>query len=157
MTPSFKFAEKPLADIKADLRVALMWQEAPLAGSARELDGLTAGALGKLLKAGTVKGSEGETFLYPLPGNKGFVLLLGLGKQADAKLNTVRAAGGHIVQAAQKGHFKSVAVTVPDFATTATLDQDDLALFCQALTEGVVLRDYEFEDLKKSKDPVWHL
>ncbi|MEO7995441.1 MAG: leucyl aminopeptidase, partial [bacterium] len=135
-------------------------EDAPLSGCAKELDKLVGGALGRLKRAGTFAGKEGEIFLFPTPtGSKAkFIAILGLGKQSDMKLNTIRNSGGCLVACAAKNRLTKIAIPVVDFDHTGAHDPDNLAQCALALTEGILLRDYEFADYKTfTKDTIVHL
>lgn len=159
MAPDIKCLEKELADHRGEVSIALVWQDAGLAPSAKALDKAGGNALSKLIKGGLFLGKEGEFLLVPMGGasKAKFVLLLGLGNQTDARLNTLRNAGGYVAQAAQRHRLKKAAMAITDFHFTGAYDEDDLFQCAQAFVEGVLLRDYEFASYHTAKDPAWHL
>jgi len=159
MSPLIKCVDKTLADSRADVAVGFVWQDAGLAPTTKKLDTAAGAGASKLFKNGTFLGKEGESLLLPLgrDAKAKYLLLLGLGKQSDAKLNTIRNAGGNLIQAATRYRFTKASLQLTDFHFTGASDQDDLAQSAQAFVEGILLRDYEFADYKTDKEAVHHM
>lgn len=110
------------------------------------LDEATGGQLASALRSGDFRGRPGETLrLYPTGGvGAGKIVLVGLGEEAGVDAEALRRAAGTSLQAAPRAG--SLALAAP---ATRRLRPDAVA---RALTEGLVLAGYRFDDFKE-EDP----
>ena len=107
-----------------------------------KIDRLLGGAIRDLLKSGEFAGKPNQTVVLhsqgKLPSKR--VLLLGLGRRTDAKLDSVRQAMGTAVKRIRQAGARSFVTplhgrSIPDVSTL------ELA---QAMTEGALLGTYQF-------------
>ncbi len=109
------------------------------------LDGASGGAslkqaAGRLVKEGRFKGKLRETFLLPLDSK--WFLLVGLGKKKDLTLDHLRHAAATGVLCAVGAGMEALSVALP----AAFSDKPEVA--AQAITEGMVLGGYRFQECK---------
>ncbi|MGQ0811446.1 MAG: leucyl aminopeptidase [Nitrospiraceae bacterium] len=100
------------------------------------------GALRDLLRSGEFEGKPNETVLFhtqgKIPAKR--VLLFGLGKKSDLRLETIRQAMGYVVKRVKQARAASFATVVPNVA----LRGSSVAELAQALVEGAMLGSYQF-------------
>jgi leucyl aminopeptidase len=125
-------ADKPLAEVEADLAVVLLFQGEDLPDELGAAPG-AADAKGGYRKA---------TVLYP--ERPGRVAVVGLGKREDFEPERARVAAALAAKRAGALKATSIAIKVPDTGG----DQPEVAA---ALVEGAILAGYRF-DRFKSKD-----
>ncbi len=134
------------AKFKGDLlAISLLEDTKQLTAEYRELDRSLNSALTQLLKLGDFKAKPNETtILYPT-GKSGCprILVVGLGKRKDLKLNILRqAAGTAFRQAAKLGAARcGLALHLP--AAPEKLDPEQIA---QVITEGAIFGSYNYKD-----------
>jgi len=109
------------------------------------LDGASGGAglkqaVDRLVKEGRFKGKLHETFLLPLDAK--WFLLVGLGKKKDLTLDHLRHAAATGVTRAVGAGMEALGVSLP----VAFGDKPEIA--AQAITEGMVLGGYRFQECK---------
>lgn len=118
----------------ADVLVLSFWEgafEAPLA------------SLQSILKSGDFKGKNGETlFAYAAGEKETRILLLGLGKEDGATVESLRRAYAQAVRSMQQVKARSVNLMLPK---CARLSHEDMML---GSGEGVLLSNYAFNHLK---------
>src|SRR5690349_17941951 len=105
-------------------------------------DRLLGGALRDLLKSGEFTGKLNQTVVFhsqgKLPAKR--VVLLGLGRRTDAKLDSVRQAMGTAVKRIRQAGARSF---LTQLHGRSIPDASDLEL-AQAMTEGALLGTYQF-------------
>jgi leucyl aminopeptidase len=109
---------------------------------AAAVDRALQGAIRDLLKTGEFQGKSNQTVLLHTQG-KIFakrVLLVGLGKKKEAKLDSVRQAMGTAVKRIRQAGARSFSTVLHGRSIP---DTSDLEL-AQAMTEGVILGGYQF-------------
>ena len=103
--------------------------------------------ISKRLKAGDFSGKALSTLvLFLHPGGPERVILVGLGKKADCKYETLRAAAAKGVRTARAHKLESAAMLLPP------AEDDALAETAEGAALGAALGLYNFEELKSS-DP----
>jgi leucyl aminopeptidase len=119
-------------------------------GGTGAVDKALDGAISQLIAEGEIKGKRSELTLIhtlgKLPSPR--VIVAGLGKQADFKLDTVRDITGTALRRARAAGATSVA-TIVHGAGIAGLEPEACA---QAIAEGAVMGLYRFERLKKQDE-----
>ena len=140
-TPTFTFSKDAPGAVRADVLVLPIF-EGPEAGpGVREIRGI---ALLALYAAAGLEGKRGESLLVPNTGLEELaasaVLLLGVGKRADASADACRRAIGRV--ASQLAKRASVATTLPQVAARAFEDA------VGGTVEGLLLGAYRFDRYK---------
>jgi len=97
--------------------------------------------INRVLSEGDFKGKANSTMTL-LGTDGGKAMLVGLGKEADATVHTYRDAGASAVAARKKVHGSEFSV---NFST-----KDTAAI--AAFAEGMMLRDYEYNEYKSKDD-----
>jgi leucyl aminopeptidase len=116
--------------------------ETALQEEAAAIDRALQGAIRDLLKSGEFQGKSNQTVLLHTQG-KMFakrVLLVGLGKKKDAKLDSIRQAMGTAIKRIRQAGARSCATVMHGRSIP---DTSDLEL-AQAMTEGALLGGYQF-------------
>jgi leucyl aminopeptidase len=85
------------------------------------------------------EGKQGQTYCFD--DGRRHVLVIGLGKKEDFRLDNLRQAGGLCTKYARK---------LKEMEFSVILDRDDKA--AQAVTEGALLSAYAFDELKQKED-----
>ncbi len=125
------FDDRPATDVV----VVPFWQDKKPVPAAALKD--LAASVAPVLDAGDFHAKEGEVLtIYGDQGKR--VMLLGLGKKAACKDETVRRAFAAVVKAARAKKCKSLAVLVHDKKK------------CAPIAEGILLTNYTFDRYKKS-------
>jgi len=139
--PEFGFATTSAAQSSAAALILPVFQ-GPEAGPGVDEVGKALGVdLVATLRDNNMKGKLGETLSVPTLGRleARTVLLVGLGKRADVKPDTLRRAAGRAARGARR--FESVATTLARAARPA-------AEAVQAVVEGLLLGSYRFDRFK---------
>lgn len=112
-------------------------------------------AISQLIAEGEIKGKRAELTLIHTLGKMPSprVIVAGLGKQSDFKLDTVRDVTGTALRRARATGATSVA-TIVHGAGIAGLQPEACA---QAIAEGAVMGLYRFERLKKPEEDARHV
>ncbi len=142
-----KVLNTDLAQIKDEaVAVTFFEGEKVLKGKGKLLDSLLSSGISNLMKAGDFTGKAGQVaVLYPQNGYATKrVFLIGLGKKDKFDLDKIRTAGGRAVQKAKELKLKRFAFIYPDNVPGRFQTQD----VAQALTEGVILANYEMAKYK---------
>jgi leucyl aminopeptidase len=125
--------------------------EDALTAGAAAVDKALGGQLNYLITEEKFEGKVGQTvYLHTfgkIPAKK--VILVGLGKRSDAKLDTVRRAAG---SAAKKARELKVASLATDL-DHADPDHIEAPMAAQAVVEGIVLANYRFNKYKREDKP----
>ena len=107
-----------------------------------KIDRLLGGAVRELLKSGEFQGKLNQTVVLhsqgKLPAKR--IVLLGLGRRADAKLDSIRQAMGTAVKRIRQAGARSFLTPLHGRSIP---DASDLEL-AQAMTEGALLGTYQF-------------
>lgn len=116
--------------------------ESTLQEEAAAVDRALQGAIRDLLKSGEFQGKSNQTVLLHTQGQifAKRVLLVGLGKKKDAKLDSVRQAMGTAVKRIRQAGARSFTTVVHGRSIP---DTSNLEL-AQAMTEGAILGGYQF-------------
>lgn len=112
------------------------------AHEAAAIDAQLGGQLSKLIKRGEFEGKLGEGLLVHTQGRTkaARLLLTGLGKEKDLRLDAFRQALGSAVKRVRQAKVTSFTVVMPDTIPHETSVQD----VAQALVEGAILGNYQF-------------
>ena len=94
--------------------------------------------INRVLEDGDFKGKASASMTL-MGTDAGKVMLIGLGKKAKADTHTYREAGATVVASLKKMHGNEITVLFHDAVV------DNMAAFC----EGMMLRDYSYNDFKK--------
>jgi len=119
----------------------------PLAG----LDGALAGAVGRALSSGDMRGRAGdEVVLYGAGTGPARVILLGVGTAGKVDAEGIRRMAGRAVRAAEKLRLASVSILLDGLDAVAAEQR------AQAAAEGAGLATWRFDELKSedAEDPV---
>ena len=116
--------------------------EATLKQETAAVDTALSGGLKELWKSGEFEGKANELALVHTHGRVPAkrVLLVGLGKRADLKLDSFRQAMGHVAKRVRQAKATSFAVALP----AATVRGASLVDLTQAMVEGAILGGYQF-------------
>ena len=148
---NFEFSMNPLNKISSDVIVVFAFQEekkeqgiVPL-GSFSEVDKILKGKISKAAELLKFKAKRGESFNFIPEGEilAPFIVVLGLGKKSEFKVDDLRRAMGLLASKINK-KAKSIALEVPseDEITTS------LGLSSRLIAEGLMLGNYEFVKYK---------
>jgi len=116
--------------------------ESGFAGEADAVDARLGGQLAELIERGEFEGKLGEALMLHTQGKVKAkrLLLTGLGKEKDLRLDAFRQALGTAVKRVRQAKVRSFAVAMP-----GTIPEEIPVLdVVQALVEGVVLGNYQF-------------
>lgn len=141
-----KFESLPkLAGRKSvDVLVLPFWEDSKAAQPAATLPADVSKEISGPINLHDFSGKDGEVFfLYGehLPAKR--IALLGLGKSTKVTVESLRQAYAHLVKACRKHKITEVALVVPD-VPPATREGT-----LRGVTEGLLLANYVFEDLKR--------
>lgn len=116
--------------------------DGPLKQEAAAVDKLLAGGLSELLKSGEFEGKANELVLVHTQGRSRAkrVLLVGLGKRKDLKVDSFRQAMGHAAKRVRQAKATSFSVALPAAAVRGA----SLVDLAQAMVEGAILGSYQF-------------
>jgi leucyl aminopeptidase len=142
----FHCSEKRVGEAAADAVALLVWKDAPLKGTSA-----LHRALAKHSRADGFQGKAGETFLYHAPEGSASprYLLVGMGPENRAGLESLRVAAAALARQAARLKCRRLAVAAPHGGPLRGSPPDALA---QALAEGVLLGAYRF-DRYRTEDP----
>lgn len=144
MYNAIQLAKKPGKSV--DTTVCLVFKNPSIHADDAALDDALNNELTAATKRTECSGGNGNiTFVY---ANDQRVALLGLGEADDLDAQTLRVAGYQLVKALCRVGAKAAHVSV----NAAVSDQISNETFGQALTEGVVLGSFKFDEFK-SADP----
>ncbi len=124
--------------------------EVGLHDEAATVDRSLKGLLRDLLKSGEFEGKNGQTVLLhthgKIPAKR--VLLVGLGRKKDAKLDTVRQAMGTVAKRVRQAGARSFTTPLHGRAMAGTTG----LLLAQAMVEGTILGGYQFTAYRSDRD-----
>jgi leucyl aminopeptidase len=141
--PEFRFATTSAAEATADALILPVFQGPEAGPGVAEVGGALGVDLVDVYRENTLRGKLGETLAVPTLGRLGVrsVLLVGLGKRAEVRPDTLRRAAGRAARRAVR--FESVATTLAKAARPP-------AEAVQAVVEGLLLGSYRFDRFKSS-------
>ncbi len=124
--------------------------EPDLAADVKGVDAALGGVIADVLAGGSFVGKAGSQMSMPTGGRIGakWLVLLGLGKAKDFKLENWRQMAGRVVSSAKDLKLKTAGTALPD---PHRLEAGAQALG-QALAEGALLGSYTYEAYKTEKD-----
>jgi leucyl aminopeptidase len=137
---------KPFATLEADALVTYAFEDgAPPQGRAAELDQLMGGLLSRLVQGGELTGKSLETTLLHAPAGvkASRLLVVGAGKREQFNPGTLRKVAGTALR-----YLKSRSVHKVVFVVREGDATEDVA---QAVTEGIVVADFETDKYKTDK------
>ncbi|GIU98530.1 MAG: putative cytosol aminopeptidase [Actinomycetota bacterium] len=142
---TFAYSSQSPTAVRADVLVLPVFEGPEPGPGVREVKGVD---LMALWRDAALTGKRGEQLLVPNAGNLGVaassVLLLGVGKRAELKVDDLRRAAGKVArQLAKRG---AVATTLAQALPRSSADA------VQAVVEGQILGAYRFERYKTSSE-----
>jgi leucyl aminopeptidase len=141
--PRFEFRAASPSDQAADLCVVPAYEGPEPGPGARELGKALGIEFGDLLRENRFRGKVGEGFTVPTFGRAapGSILVIGVGKRAEASPDRLRRAAGKVAR--KVSGFRRVTTTLAQIAR----DSADEAV--QATVEGLLLGAYRFDRYKE--------
>ena len=132
-----------VVNLKSACLVAGVFEGKGKQGILAELDEALAGELHKAFRSGEFKGKSGQLLqLVPAIGLAAKrIIFVGLGPETKADGETVRRAVGSALKKAKESRASDLALVCDSFALRRT----DLTERAQALAEGILLGDYQFD------------
>jgi leucyl aminopeptidase len=117
-----------------------------LSGDAVAIDRALDGAVREVVKTGEFEGKLGESLLFHTQGKVPAkrMVLVGLGKKKDLRLDAVRQAMGYAAKRVRQAKAATFHVAVPNLAITEASTVD----IAQAMTEGAILGCYQFTEYR---------
>jgi leucyl aminopeptidase len=133
------------------LAIALFEDQAELTADVAALDQKLSGMVRELIAEAEFKGKEGTQIATRIAGNSGIrkLMLVGLGKPEDYKLESIRRAAVAIARSAKREKCKTLGIWLPEW-------QDDRALAAQAIAESVELALYQDQRFKSEIEDKGH-
>lgn len=123
---------------------------ATVTGPLAALDGRAGGAIARLLERGDFRGRKDETLVvYPVSGPVERVVLLGLGKPAEAGLDRLRRAVGLAVRQAEKLRTGALGLVLEQASTAVNAD---IAEAARVAADAAVMAAWDYQDLKTSPE-----
>ena len=118
-----------------------------LTGELEKLDQKLDGTIAELIEEKEFKGELGSTAIARVGGKNPLrkIILVGLGKAEDIKLDTYRQVGGSVARVAKTANVKTLAIAINDN------DYDDNNL-AQVISEGIILASHQDNRFKSSAD-----
>jgi leucyl aminopeptidase len=125
----------PVLDWTGDaLAIGLFEQDIELTGELAQLNEKLAGTIAELIAETEFEGKSGSSAVTRVGSNSPIrkIVLVGLGKADDLKLNVLRLAGAAIARLAKKEKIKTLGISLP-------IINNDPSATTQAIVEGVLL------------------
>ncbi|SES85281.1 leucyl aminopeptidase [Natronincola peptidivorans] len=138
-----------IKDIEVDGLIIGMYQDVDTISSyVRRLGEYVYGTIKEVMETKEFKGKEGEVYAIRSFGGHGIkkVFLLGLGKEQEFKVDTLRRAVGAGIREIEKLHCTKAAIAALQSEGTSFEDQG------QAISEGALLGLYKFNKYKSSSE-----
>jgi leucyl aminopeptidase len=138
----------PLLDWAGDaLAVGLYESDIEITGDLARLDEKLAGTLAELIAETEFEGKSGSSAVTRVGGGSPIrkIILVGLGKAENAKLNAVRLSGAAIARIARKEKVKTLGISLP-------VASEDPAATAQAIAEGMILALHQDNRFKSEPD-----
>lgn len=128
-------AATPQLDWTGDAMAIAMWEEqTQLSDDLAKLDSQLDSSISELIADTEFKGKSNTT-VFTRVGSKSpirKIILVGLGKQTEANLDTIRCGAAAVTRIAEQEKVKTLAVNFP-------LINDETAKIAQVITEGIIL------------------
>lgn len=136
-----------LTDFSGDgLAIGLFDNQLELSGDIANLDGALSGLIKEVIADAEFKGKLGSTVTTRVAGGRfKKLILVGLGKADQLKLDHIRRAAATIAKTARREKCNTLGISLP----TGNLEASNVA---QAITEGVELALYKDLRFKSEKD-----
>lgn len=140
-------------DISSDALIIYVFQgdDASLPDETAQIDNQLGGEIAERIADGELSGAAAETLVIHsrgrVPAKR--VIVVGLGEQTTATLDTVRRASATAVTLARKLKAASIATVCPQVDTTEPLFQAT----AQAIAEGAILGSYQYHGQKSTPAP----
>lgn len=137
--------------VEADAIIVNLFQDSQPSGATKAVDDALNGAISEIIDSGDFTGKAGQVaVLYPrsaIPAKR--VILVGLGKQEEFKLDSVRRAAAYALKKA--GELKAAKIaTILHGAGAGGLSVEESA---EVVTEGSLLALYNYTGQKKEAPP----
>ncbi len=116
------------------LAISLFENASEVTGDLAKLDEILEGTITELISEAEFKGKLGSTIVARVGSKTPIrkIIILGLGKADDLKLDSVRLAGATIARIAKKQNCKNLAISLP-------IVNNDSAATAEAISEGILL------------------
>ncbi len=116
------------------LAIGLFEETTELTGELAQLDEKLAGTIQELIAETEFEGKAGSKAVTRVGSNSPIrkIIVVGLGKAEDQKLNAVRTTGAAIARLAKKEKVKTLGINLP-------IVNNDPAATAQAISEGIIL------------------
>ena len=116
------------------LAVGLFEEAVEVTGDLAKLDEKLGGTIAEIIAEEEFEGKPGSSVVSRVGGNSpvGKIILVGLGKQEDLKLDTLRTTAAAIARIGKKQKSKSLGISLPVVG-------DDAAANAQMIAEGILL------------------
>ena len=143
--------DTPQLDWTGDgLAIGLFEGATEVTGDLAQLDQKLAGTIGELITETEFEGKPNSTAVTRVGGHSPVrkIILVGLGKADDLKLDIVRSAGAAIARIAKKEKSKTLGISLP-------VAKDDPSATAQLITEGILLalhQDNRFKSEPEDKE-----
>jgi leucyl aminopeptidase len=138
----------PLLEWRGDGLAIGLWEDAlELSGDLATLDSSLQGLVQETIQDAEFKGAIGSTVSTRVGQGASIkkLIVVGLGKQDEAKLDNYRRAAAAIARSAKKEKCETLGISLP----TPTFDA---SLLSQAMTEGILLALHEDKRFKSEKE-----
>ncbi|HET7791247.1 MAG TPA: leucyl aminopeptidase [Gemmatimonadales bacterium] len=142
----FTLSTDPIAKVATPLTAVAVLQSKDLAASVADVDRATGGALGRAIQSGDFKGRRDEVLVAYGTGPAQRVLLVGMGKPADASRNAIRRAAAVAAKRARALGTGGFAFSVADPRGVSAGD------LTQAAVEGAAQGAWAFTELKQKPE-----
>uniref|UniRef100_UPI00263825F2 M17 family peptidase N-terminal domain-containing protein n=1 Tax=Sulfurihydrogenibium sp. TaxID=2053621 RepID=UPI00263825F2 len=141
---------KKIESVKTDaLVIPVFEEEKNFSGNLKKLDEIFEGEISRLVKAQKFKGGEGKFLVIPTFGKikADYVVLSGLGSKKKFELDVLRRLSAYTVRKAKE-------IKASDIIIDTDIDFGDIDIkdAIQALTEGAILGDYNFDKYFTKKE-----
>jgi leucyl aminopeptidase len=129
------------------LAIGLFEKNTQITGELAQLNEKLAGTLQELIVETEFEGKSGSTAVTRVGSNSPIrkIILVGLGKAQDLKLNAVRIAGAAIARIAKKEKVKLLGISLP-------IVNSDRPATAQAITEGIILSLHQDNRFKSESE-----
>jgi leucyl aminopeptidase len=131
------------------LAIGIFEGETEISGDLAQLDEKLAGLIKELIAEQEFEGKTGTSAVTRVGGNSSIrkIILVGLGKAEELKLDTLRNSAAAIARIAKKEKSKSLGISFPTV-------NDDPAMSAEAIVEGIILplhQDNRFKSKPEDK------
>jgi leucyl aminopeptidase len=145
-----KGSDSLLLDYSGDaLAIACFEEQVDLTGDVATLNDQLGGLIAEVIAEEEFKGKSGSTSVIRVAGKIGKIFLVGLGKESDLKLDTLRNAAAAIARLAKKYKVKTLGINFPVI--------EDKAQTAETIAEAIILalhHDTRFKSESEDKPAV---